>query len=119
MIEERKKSMSRYRDTQTKDWYITTTHLVIFILLLTVSLPFLLADFAVLIRLVGAVSLLALVFWHVRAFAYRCSSCQHKFKISLLRNITALHGIDGKGEWKYLECPQCGDWNRERVRVEV
>lgn len=107
--------MSHYRDTHKKEWYITTTHLVIFILLLAISLPFLLPDFAVLIRLVGAVSLLALVFWHVRAFAYRCSSCQHKFKISLLRNITALHGIDSEGEWKYLECPQCGDWNRARV----
>jgi DNA-directed RNA polymerase subunit RPC12/RpoP len=107
--------MPEYRDTQKRDWLITTLYLVIFVALLTAGSMLLLPDYSTIFLLLGVVGLLALVLWHNRTFAYRCSRCGNEFETSALRNFLSPHGIDSEGGWKFLKCPNCKNWSRARV----
>lgn len=59
--------------------------------------------------------LFLLVNWHARTFAYRCVDCGHGFEISAWKDLASPHGVDKKGGWKYLRCPDCGRWMKARI----
>jgi len=61
------------------------------------------------------ISLFVLVNWHARTFAYRCADCGHIFEISMWKDLISPHGIDKKGGWKYLHCPECSRWMKARL----
>jgi DNA-directed RNA polymerase subunit RPC12/RpoP len=111
--------MPGYRDTQKREWMITAALLVLFVLLLTAGAIWLAPRYLALFLLLGVVSIILLVLWHNRTFAYRCSNCGHEFEITALRNFISPHGIDREGGWKYLKCPDCGVRNRARVIAKV
>lgn len=60
-------------------------------------------------------SLFLLVSWQARVFAYRCVDCGFEFEISIWRDLISAHGVDTKGGWKYLRCPECGHWMKVRL----
>ena len=61
------------------------------------------------------VSLMLLVRWHTRTFAYLCAVCGHEFEISIWKDLLSPHGVDKQGGWKYLRCPSCGRWMKARL----
>ncbi|MFU8773543.1 MAG: hypothetical protein ACNA8H_14135 [Anaerolineales bacterium] len=111
--------MSDYRNTQKKDWMITAGLLMLFISLLVVGAIWLVPQYFILFLVLGIASIILLVLWHNRTFAYRCSNCENEFEISALVNFLSPHGIDKEGGWKYLKCPKCKTRNRARVIARV
>jgi len=60
-------------------------------------------------------SLFLLIRWHTNNFSYRCSRCDHEFRISFVTNLISPHGPNKTGGWKYLKCPQC----QKRTRAAI
>jgi DNA-directed RNA polymerase subunit RPC12/RpoP len=111
--------MPEYRDIQKRDWIATFSRLGLFVAVLVAGAIWLAPEFYILFLVLGAASLLLLVLWHNRTFAYRCSNCGDEFEISALRNFLSPHGPDAEGGWKYLKCPACRAWNRARLVKKI
>lgn len=113
------KDMSNYRETAKRDWVVTIALIIILMTGLSVGVILLLPDFWYLFIVVAAGSLVLLVRWHNRNFAFRCRNCGHEFGISAMRNFFSPHGIDESGGWKYLKCPHCQRRTRARVIKKI
>jgi len=67
----------------------------------------------------AAGGLVILVFWHARAAAYRCPSCNNEFEISMLTDLFSFHGVDKTGPWMYLKCPFCSNRSKMEILVKI
>jgi len=95
-------------------WRKTALYLGIFIIIMIVGAAIFLKHRSLLNLIVYGVLVLVCLFvmvnWHARTFAYRCADCGRAFEISIWKDLFSPHGIDTKGGWKYLRCPECGRW---------
>ncbi len=109
----------RYEDVKPSDWGRTALYVGIGMLAVVAGAMFLL-DISriiggVLLLVLAGVVLVALVTWHAKTFAYRCTKCGEEFSISPLKDFVSPQGIGTKSGWKYLTCPRCH--TRERTEV--
>ncbi len=95
---------NRYWEVTQSDWYGTAQLLFAFIAVVVVSSVFLLSGYWYLWLIVIIVSLVLLVAWHAKNFAYLCPGCGEVFEISTLEDFLAPNGVNKK----YLRCPKCG-----------
>ncbi len=101
-----------YRKATQRDWLKLGAYLLLAaaltvisgVVLVPVAWP---AGFLVWLALFVGGSLYLLVRWHAKAAAYRCPSCGHEFKISVLTDFASPQIPDRK----CLRCPQCGERN--------
>jgi rubredoxin len=58
------------------------------------------------------ISLLSIVFLTASKKMWRCPSCGRSYRISVLQDLLAFHGVERREglyyEWKKLRCPMCG-----------
>jgi ribosomal protein S27AE len=58
------------------------------------------------------ISLVSIAFLTVSKKMWRCPSCGESYRISVLQDFLAFHGVERRGgryfEWKRLRCPRCG-----------
>lgn len=108
--------MNKYQEVTWKDWIYTLIALLIFIIFLvgaSLLLPGTTHEF--LYPFVMAASLLILIYWHTRSFAYRCPKCGNEFEISMLKNLISPHWPGRGGGWKLLRCPECRSWSAAKI----
>jgi uncharacterized C2H2 Zn-finger protein len=58
------------------------------------------------------ISLVLIAFLTVSKKTWRCPSCGESYRISILQDFLAFHGVERRDghyyEWKRLRCPRCG-----------
>jgi DNA-directed RNA polymerase subunit RPC12/RpoP len=109
--------LSSYRKSRRKDWLKTLIYIAIYLTFLGFTGINLLLSYWYVWMTLAAGGLIILVFWHAKATAYHCPRCGHEFEISIFTDFFSPHGVDRKGAWKYLRCPNCS--NRSRMEILV
>ena len=112
-----------YKRVSTRDWERTAVYFAVGILIIVTGAIFLFA----LNRIIGAilwfaliaVVLVALVSWHTKTYAYRCSQCGEEFEISPMTDFVSPQGVSKEGAWKDLPCPRCQTHERAEVLKKV
>jgi ribosomal protein S27E len=69
--------------------------------------------------LLVVVGIVLLVGWHRAMTVYQCPNCEHVYEISFWTDLISPHGVDKKGGWLYLRCPDCRQRNKTRVLKRV
>lgn len=87
---------NRYREITNKDWLRVGLILLSFIAVITIFSILLLPEYRQLWLLTVAGSVILLVVWHTKNFAYRCSECGEVFEISPAVNALSPKGINKK-----------------------
>lgn len=62
---------------------------------------------------------LVMVRWHTRTFGYLCANCEEGFEAPFWKDFIIPQGLNRKGGWKYLKCPNCGQRTTAREMVKV
>jgi predicted RNA-binding Zn-ribbon protein involved in translation (DUF1610 family) len=94
----------KYWDVTRKDWSRTSILLLLFVAVTGLSSILLLTEHWYFWFLIVAGSLVLLVVWHTKNFAYLCPGCGQIFEISTIDDLLGPNGVDKK----YLKCPKCG-----------
>lgn len=111
---------NQYKETSSRDWVKTSVLVFLLVLAIAAGGVLLLPSFWYVWLAIVGISILLLVVWHSRSFAYRCPKCGTTFEISALTDFITPQGMgrDENGHvygWKYLKCPGCQ--RRERAVV--
>ena len=100
-------------------WRKTVLYLLVFIIIIIIGAVIFSTYRSVFSLIVYGLVVLGVLFilvnWHARTFAYRCADCGFEFEISIWSDLISPHGVDKKGGWKYLRCPDCGRWMKARL----
>lgn len=97
----------RWRELRGRDWWTSAAILAVFVAVITVSAFVLLPRRWWAWLAVVAASTLALVVWHARTSAYRCSHCGAVFQVSVLVDLVSPHTANRRGARHWLRCPEC------------
>lgn len=107
--------MVGYREPERRDWLKSIVYIAAYIAAISISGFYLLLSYWYVWVALAAVGLMALVLWHAKATAYRCSVCSYEFEISVLTDLISPHGVDREGAWVRLKCPRCSNRSKSRV----
>ena len=108
--------MNKYRKTNRADVIRSLVYIFIYLTAISGTSFFLLPERWYLWAIIVIAGLVALVWWHKSATAYRCPHCEREFEISFLVDLLAPHGMTREGGgWLYLRCPNCRRWGKATV----
>ena len=111
--------MSSYRKSRRKDWLKTLIYIALYLTILVFSAFYLLLSYWYIFMVLVVGGLIIFVSWHKKATAYHCSKCGYEFEISIFSDFSSPHGVDRKGAWKYLKCPNCSIRSRMEILVKT
>jgi len=102
---------------EKKDWLKTLIYIALYLTVLGFTGIYLLLSYWYVWIALAASGLMILISWHAKATAYHCPRCGYEFEISILTDFFSPHGVNRKGGWKHLKCPNCS--NRSRMEILV
>ena len=109
--------MFSYRKSRKKDWIKTFSYIALYLMVLWFTGIYLLRSYGYVWIAFAVNGLMILISGHAKATAYHCPRCGYEFEISMLTDFFSPHGVNRKGGWKYLKCPNCS--NRSRMEILV
>ena len=109
--------MPSYRKSRKKDWLKALIYIAVYLTVLGFTGIYLFLSYLYVWIALAAGGLLILIIWHAKATAYHCPRCGYEFEISILIDFFSPHGVNRKGGWEYLKCPNCS--NRSRMEILV
>ena len=107
--------MFSYRKSRKKDWFKTFSYIALYLTVLGFTGIYLLLSYWYVWIALATSGLMILISWHAKATAYHCPRCGTEFEISILTDFFSPQGVNRKGVWKYLKCPNCS----HRSRMEI
>jgi len=108
-----------YRKSRKKDWLKTLIYITVYLMVLGFAGIYLLLSYWYVWMAFAAGGLIILVFWHAKATVYHCPRCGYDCEISVFTDFFSPHGVDRKGAWKYLKCPNCSNRSRMEILVKI
>ena len=108
-------SPHKFQDPTRKDWISGIASLMIFVVVITVGAALLFTNYWYLWPIIVIGGVVILVLRQTKNYACRCRECGHEFEISFLTNLISPHGVDKKGSWQWVKCPECD----QRTKVTV
>jgi len=102
-----KPTKNKYQNPTHKDWILGIVLLVGFLIVISLGTFLLIPENWYWWLLLMIVSTFLLVFIHNRNYACRCRKCGHEFEVSFLVNFISPHGVDKRGGWQWVKCPNC------------
>ena len=102
-----KPTNNKYRNPTHKDWIIGIALLMGYLIVISLSAILLIPEYWYWWLLLIIVSTFLLVIYQSRNYACRCRKCGHEFEVSFLTHLMAPHGVDKRGGWQWVKCPNC------------
>ena len=102
-----KPTTNKYQNPTRKDWILGIALLLGTLMVIIIGAFLLIPTYWYWWLLLVIVSAILLIIYQNRNYACRCRECGHEFEVSLLTNIISPHGVDKKGGWQLVKCPNC------------
>lgn len=105
----------KFQDPTRRDYMVGILILVVYLIILGGSAYFLIPKHWGWWAIIFISSTIVMIVNQNRKTANRCRACGEEFEVSLLKNLTSLHGVDQKGSWQMIKCPSCDTRSKTTV----